>query len=107
MNLIQGRTSSHTSSISQYAAIETLTSERKHINQFANAFLQRRDLVVAELNQAPGVPCAERRILRSPFLHGRYRQAHTESQSDRNRYGFRDVFAPWPLLPGSGFMASP
>lgn len=44
MNLIQSQTSSHTSSISQYAALEALSGRRDHIKEFVRAFLERRDL---------------------------------------------------------------
>lgn len=55
MNLIQGQTSSHTSSISQHAAIEALSGRRDHIKEFVRAFLERRDLVVAKLTcRLPG-----------------------------------------------------
>lgn len=57
MNLIQGQTSSHTSSVSQYAALEALSGRRDHITEFARAFMQRRDLVIAKLNKAKGLAC--------------------------------------------------
>lgn len=57
MNLIQGQTSSHTSSVSQYAALKALSGRRDHIKEFALAFMQRRDLVIAKLNQAKGLAC--------------------------------------------------
>ncbi|WP_333927159.1 aminotransferase class I/II-fold pyridoxal phosphate-dependent enzyme [Bradyrhizobium sp. CCBAU 11361] len=57
MKLIRGQTSSHTSSISQYAAIEALVGGRQHVEEFASAFLQRRDLVVTKPNQAEGLSC--------------------------------------------------
>jgi len=57
MNLVQGQTSSHTSSISQYAAIEALCGDRAHLDSFREAFRRRRDHVVARLNRAEGLQC--------------------------------------------------
>ncbi|MET4222447.1 aspartate/methionine/tyrosine aminotransferase [Bradyrhizobium sp. LB14.3] len=65
MNLIQGQTSSHTSSISQHAALEALSGRRDHIKEFVRAFLERRDLVIAKLNQAKGLACVCRTV---PFM---------------------------------------
>lgn len=57
MNTIQGQTSSHTSSISQYAAIEAIGGDQTHVAEFAAEFQKRRDLVVELLKQAPGLSC--------------------------------------------------
>lgn len=57
MNTIQGQTSSHTSSISQYAAIEALGGDQRHVSDFAAEFQKRRDLVVGLLGRAPGLSC--------------------------------------------------
>lgn len=112
MNLIQGQTSSHTSSVSQYAALEALSGRRDHIKEFARAFLERRDLVIAKLNQAKGlayrVPdgafyvfpsCAGVIGKRTP--DGKI----IETDSDFAMY-LLDAFAV-VVVPGSGFMASP
>ncbi|WP_128971332.1 pyridoxal phosphate-dependent aminotransferase [Bradyrhizobium tropiciagri] len=112
MNLIQSQTSSHTSSISQYAAIEALAGGRKHIEQFASAFLRRRDLVVARLNQADGLSC---RMPDGAFyafpscagVIGKRTPNGTiiETDTDFAMY-LLDHFAV-AVVPGSGFMASP
>ncbi|WP_461349515.1 pyridoxal phosphate-dependent aminotransferase [Bradyrhizobium sp. USDA 4451] len=112
MNLIQGQTSSHTSSISQYAAIEALSGGRKHIDEFASAFLQRRDLVVAKLNQAEGLSC---RVPDGAFyvfpscagVIGKRtpNRKVIETDTDFAMY-LLDAFAV-AVVPGSGFMASP
>ncbi|WP_229173798.1 pyridoxal phosphate-dependent aminotransferase [Bradyrhizobium ivorense] len=112
MNLIQGQTSSHTSSISQYAAIEALSGGRRHIKEFASAFLERRDLVVAKLNQAEGLSC---RVPDGAFyvfpscagVIGRRTPDGKviESDTDFAMY-LLDAFAV-AVVPGSGFMASP
>ncbi|MGY3488120.1 aspartate aminotransferase [Bradyrhizobium sp. USDA 4011] len=112
MNLIQGQTSSHTSSISQHAAVEALSGDRNHIEQFANAFLQRRDLVVAKLNQAKGLSC---RIPDGAFyvfpscagvIGKRTPNGEViETDTDFAMY-LLDGFGV-AVVPGSGFMASP
>ncbi|MGY3622011.1 pyridoxal phosphate-dependent aminotransferase [Bradyrhizobium sp. USDA 10063] len=112
MNIIQGQTSSHTSSISQYAAIEALAGGRNHIKQFASAFRERRDLVVAKLNQAEGLSC---RVPDGAFyvfascagvIGKRMPDGKViETDTDFAMY-LLDAFAV-AVVPGSGFMASP
>ncbi|NYG45469.1 aspartate aminotransferase [Bradyrhizobium sp. IAR9] len=112
MNLIQSQTSSHTSSISQYAAIEALSGGRKHIEEFASAFLQRRDLVVAKLNQADGLSCRmpDGAFYVFPSCAGVIGKRTPkgkiiETDTDFAMY-LLDEFAV-AVVPGSGFMASP
>ena len=54
---IQGQTSSHTSSISQHAAIEALNGDQTYLPGFISAFHERRDHVCELLNRAPGLDC--------------------------------------------------
>ncbi|PJG51500.1 aspartate aminotransferase [Bradyrhizobium forestalis] len=112
MNLIQGQTSSHTSSISQYAAIEALSGDRSHIELFASAFRQRRDLIVAKLNQAEGLSC---RVPDGAFyvfpscsgVIGKRRPGGEVIKTDTDfALYLLDAFAV-AVVPGSGFMASP
>ena len=112
MNLIQGQTSSHTSSISQYAALEALSGSRDHIKEFARAFLGRRDLVVAKLNQAKGLACRvpDGAFYVFPSCAGVIGKRTPdgkviESDTDFATY-LLDAFAV-AVVPGSGFMASP
>ncbi|WP_213257621.1 aminotransferase class I/II-fold pyridoxal phosphate-dependent enzyme, partial [Bradyrhizobium sp. sBnM-33] len=112
MNLIQGQTSSHTSSISQYAAIEALTGGRQHIEEFASAFLQRRDFVVARLNQAEGLTCRvpDGAFYVFPSCAGVIGKRTPdgkviETDTDFAMY-LLEAFAV-AVVPGSGFMASP
>ncbi|WP_027532925.1 pyridoxal phosphate-dependent aminotransferase [Bradyrhizobium sp. WSM3983] len=112
MNLVQGQTSSHTSSISQYAAIEALSGGRSHIKEFSSAFLERRDVVVTKLNQAEGLSC---RVPDGAFyvfpscagVIGRRTPDGKviETDTDFAMY-LLDAFAV-AVVPGSGFMASP
>ncbi|AQX31018.1 pyridoxal phosphate-dependent aminotransferase [Bartonella schoenbuchensis] len=57
MDIIQGQQTSGTSSISQWAAVEALNGPQDFIIQNKSVFQARRDLVVAMLNQAPGINC--------------------------------------------------
>ncbi|MEL6094035.1 pyridoxal phosphate-dependent aminotransferase [Bartonella schoenbuchensis] len=57
MDTIQGQQTSGTSSISQWAAVEALNGPQDFIIQNKSIFQARRDLVVAMLNQAPGINC--------------------------------------------------
>lgn len=57
MATIQGQTSSHTSSISQYAALEALRGDQSYLPDFVKTFEARRDLVCDWLSRAPGLTC--------------------------------------------------
>ncbi|MES5486351.1 pyridoxal phosphate-dependent aminotransferase [Bradyrhizobium sp. INPA03-11B] len=112
MNLIQGQTSSHTSSISQYAAVEALSGGRNHIGEFAKAFVQRRDHVVAKLNQAKGLSC---RVPDGAFyvfpscagVIGKRTQDGKVIETDIDFAMYLlDGFGV-AVVPGSGFMAPP
>ncbi|QOZ23969.1 aspartate transaminase [Bradyrhizobium sp. CCBAU 51753] len=112
MNLIQGQTSSHTSSISQHAAIEALSGDRGHIAQFASAFRERRDLAVAKLNQTEGLSCRvpDGAFYVFPSCSGVIGKRTPngkmiETDTDFAMY-LLDRFAV-AVVPGSGFMASP
>ena len=57
MNGIQSQTTSHASSISQYAALEALTGERSYLEKRLSAYEARRNLVVDRMNSTPGLSC--------------------------------------------------
>ncbi|WP_366655880.1 pyridoxal phosphate-dependent aminotransferase [Fodinicurvata sp. EGI_FJ10296] len=57
MAMIQSQSTSNPSSISQYAAVEALNGPQDFIADRNEVFRQRRDLVVAALNQTPGLSC--------------------------------------------------
>ncbi len=58
MNMIQSQSTTHTSSISQAAAVAALDGPQDFIAANNAVFKERRDLVVAMLNQAAGLECA-------------------------------------------------
>lgn len=58
MDKIQGQSTTHTSSISQAAAVAALTGPHGFIAENNKVFAARRDLVVAGVNAAPGLSCA-------------------------------------------------
>ena len=57
MRKIQSQSTSNPSSISQWAAVEALEGPQNFIADRADAFKERRDLVVSMLNQAVGLKC--------------------------------------------------
>jgi aspartate aminotransferase len=58
MSKLQSQSTSNPSSISQWAAVEALDGPQDFIAANNKAFKDRRDLVVAMLNQATGLSCA-------------------------------------------------
>ena len=58
MNKIQSQSTTHTSSISQAAAVAALNGPTDFIAKNNAVFKERRDLVVSMLNQASGLTCA-------------------------------------------------
>ena len=57
MDKLQSQSTSNPSSISQAAALEALTGPQDFIRIMVETYQERRDLVVALLNQAPGITC--------------------------------------------------
>lgn len=57
MNTVQGQSTSHTSSISQFAAVEALLGDQSFLTDFRRAFQARRERVVRLLNAIPGLEC--------------------------------------------------
>ena len=57
MNLVQGTSVSHTSSVTQAAAIAALDGTMDFLPPFLTAYRRRRDVVVAAMNGIDGVTC--------------------------------------------------
>jgi aspartate aminotransferase len=57
MNLVQGTSVSHTSSITQAAAVAALDGPMDFLPPFVAAYRRRRDLVVAAMRAIPGITC--------------------------------------------------
>ncbi|MEE2997467.1 MAG: pyridoxal phosphate-dependent aminotransferase [Pseudomonadota bacterium] len=57
MVAVQSQSSTHTSSISQAAAVEALNGTQEFIKPNNEMFKKRRDIVVSMLNQADGIKC--------------------------------------------------
>ncbi|MBD9665467.1 pyridoxal phosphate-dependent aminotransferase [Variovorax sp. VRV01] len=112
MNTITSQTSSHTSSISQHAAIEAIAGDQSYVADFVADFRARRDFVVERIAQAPGLNCsvpdgAFYIFVSCAELIGRVtRKGKTiESDADFAMYLLEDFGVA--VVPGSGFMASP
>ena len=58
INLVQGQSVSHTSSVTQAAAVAALDGPMDFLPPFVAAYRRRRDLVVAALSGIEGVECA-------------------------------------------------
>ncbi|GAN78169.1 pyridoxal phosphate-dependent aminotransferase [Acidisphaera rubrifaciens] len=72
MDKLQSQSTSNTSSISQAAAVEALNGPQDTIDEMRRVYKERRDLVVAMLNEAPGVTChkPEGAFYVFPGIHG-------------------------------------
>ena len=57
INLVQGQSVSHTSSVTQVAAIAALDGPMDFLPPFVEAYRRRRDLVVAAMRGIPGIQC--------------------------------------------------
>jgi aspartate aminotransferase len=57
MRKVQSQSTSNPCSVSQWAAVEALNGPQTFLGENARLFQRRRDLVVAALNEAPGVTC--------------------------------------------------
>jgi aspartate aminotransferase len=57
INMVQSQSSTHTCSISQAAAAAALDGPQDFLKEWIAIFKERRDRVVAMLNQAPGLAC--------------------------------------------------
>jgi aspartate aminotransferase len=72
MDKLQSQSTSNTSSISQAAALEGLTGPQDFIGEMVAVYKERRDLVVAMLNEAAGINChkPEGAFYVFPSVHG-------------------------------------
>ena len=57
MNKAQSQSTSHTASVTQYAAVEALNGDQGFLAERAGVFKRRRDLVVGLLNECDGLTC--------------------------------------------------
>ncbi|UCI34894.1 pyridoxal phosphate-dependent aminotransferase [Mesorhizobium sp. B4-1-4] len=112
MNTIQGQTSSHTSSISQYAAIEAIGGTQDYIGEFVSGFRKRRDLVVEKINETQGLKCRTPDGAFYVFVDcagviGKITPQGTMIQTDTDFALYLLEQFGVAVVPGSGFMASP
>lgn len=112
INTIAGQTTSHPSSISQYAAIAAIAGDQGYVDGFVAEFRQRRDLVVASLNEIDGLRCSTPDgafyvFVSCAGLIGRCTPDGRRIASDEDfaMYLLSDLAVA--VVPGSGFMASP
>lgn len=110
MNTVQGQSTSHTSSISQYAAIEALNGDQSFIDEFRKVFKQRRNLIVKMIDDIPGLSC---RLPEGAFyvfasckeLLGKQTPAGSRILTDVDLAMYLLESAGVAIVPGSGFLA--
>lgn len=112
MNTIQGQTSSHTSSISQYAAIEAIAGDQAYLGDFVSNFRRRRDLVVEKINEAQGLKCRTPDGAFYVFVNcagviGKTTPQGKVIETDLDFAMYLLEKFGVAVVPGSGFMASP
>lgn len=57
MNKVQSQSTSHVTSIAQWAAVEALKAPQDFLKEWIAAFQKRRDVILAKLRAIPGVTC--------------------------------------------------
>lgn len=112
MNKIQGQTTSHTSSISQYAALAALCAPQPHIASFVSELERRRDILVERLNAVDGLSCGSPDGAFYVFaccagLIGRRTAAGLVVESDRALADYLLEEANVAVVAGSEFLLSP
>ncbi|KVK75958.1 aspartate aminotransferase [Burkholderia cepacia] len=108
MNLVQSQSTSHTSSISQAAAIAALDGPTEFLRDFIDTFRQRRDRMVTALRAVDGLTCdvPAGAFYAFPGCHGLLGR-HTpesvriETDADLAMYLLRD--AGVAVVPGTAF----
>ena len=72
LDKLQSQSTTNASSVGQAAALAALTGPQDSIGEMAEVYRQRRDLVVAMLNEAPGITChkPEGAFYVFPSVHG-------------------------------------
>ena len=95
MNMIQSQSTTHTSSISQAAAVAALNGPQDFIAANNAVFKERRDLVVGMLNQAAGLECArpEGAFYVYPSCAGAIGRTTADGQDHRQRRRLRHLAA--------------
>ncbi|WP_265518264.1 pyridoxal phosphate-dependent aminotransferase [Nitratireductor luteus] len=111
MNTVQGQSTSHTCSISQYAAVEALNGDQSFIREFRDAFKVRRDLVVNLINNIPGLECSTPDGAFYVFvgcqkLLGRDTPSGKRLETDMDFAMYLMEEAGVAVVPGSGFLAA-
>jgi aspartate aminotransferase len=95
MNSIQSQSTTHTSSVSQAAAVEALSGPQHFIAERNAVFRSRCDMVVEPVERDRGlyVPHARRRVLCLSLLLGGHRQDHALGRAHRKRRRLRRLSA--------------
>ena len=114
MSKIQDQSTSNPTSITQAAGVEALNGPQDAVETMRQAFAERRDYIVAALNDIPGVHCLQPggAFYVFPNVSPLYGRSWTPPGDDPRTIGGSDDFAEFLLtqtgvavIPGSGFGA--
>lgn len=114
MSKIQDQSTSNPTSISQAAGVEALNGLQDSVETMRQAFQERRDYIVAALNDIPGVHCLMPggAFYVFPNVASLYGKSWTPDGDDPRTIGGSDALAQYLLarvgvavIPGSGFGA--
>ncbi|MEH6577475.1 MAG: pyridoxal phosphate-dependent aminotransferase [Amphritea sp.] len=112
MTKVQSQSISHTSSVSQAAAVAALNGDHTFISDNNMAFKGRRNLVVEKLNDIPGISCAmpQGAFYAYPScqaLIGKHTQDGKEIRNDKDFVSFLLEAEGVSVMHGSAFGLSP
>lgn len=114
MSKIQDQSTSNPTSFAQPAAVEALNGPQDAVETMRQAFQERRDYIVAALNDIPGVKCLQPggAFYVFPNVAAVYGRSYTPAGEEARTIGGSDDFAEYLLtqtgvavVPGSGFGA--
>ena len=112
MNTIQGQSTSHTSSVSQYAAVAAISGDQSFLIPFLTEYEARRNLVVDLINRAAGLSCdvpdgAFYVFASCEHAIGKLTSRGQRIESDQDFALYLLQEAGVAVVAGSGFLASP
>jgi aspartate aminotransferase len=112
MNLIQGQVSSHTSSISQYAAVTALNGDERFIDECRATFAARRDMLRDAIHECRGLRAASPDgafylFVSCSGVMGSLTPGGEVIRSDTDFANYLLEEAGVAVVPGEAFLASP
>ena len=105
MSVLQSQSTSNPSSIAQHAAVAALNGDQTCVGAMNQHFKQRHDLIVAGLNQLPGVSCLAGAGTFYAFAHIERAMQIVGSKDDNAFAEYLLNHGGIAVVPGSGFGA--